>query len=64
MQAVIPALRCAVDLPATLALQLALTRLAGHYGIGQVAGTQAPRAAAVRHWGSDDYRPLFEMPAE
>ena len=45
-------------------LQLALTRLARHYGIGQVAGTQTPRAAAMRHWGSDDYRPLFEMPAE
>jgi hypothetical protein len=45
-------------------LQLALTRLARHYGIGPAAGTQAPRAAAVRHWGSDGYRPLFEMPAE
>jgi uncharacterized protein DUF6456 len=45
-------------------LQLALTRLARHYGIGPMAGAASPRAAAVRHWGSDDYRPLFELPAE
>jgi hypothetical protein len=44
-------------------LQLALTRLARHYGIGEAAGT-AGRAAPVRHWGSEDYRPLFEVPAE
>ncbi len=45
-------------------LQLALTRLARHYGIGSATEAQAPRAAAVRHWGSDDYRPLFELPVE
>ena len=45
-------------------LQLALTRLARHYGIGPAAGAQGPRTAAVRHWGSDDDRPLFELPAE
>jgi hypothetical protein len=44
-------------------LQLALTRLARHYGIGPAAGA-SPRAGAVRHWGSDDYRPPFDIPAE
>ncbi len=43
-------------------LQLALTRLARHYGIG--APAPSPGAAHVRHWGSDDYRPPFELPAE
>jgi hypothetical protein len=45
-------------------LQLALTRLARHYGLGPVPERGAPRAANVRHWGSNDYRPLFELPAE
>lgn len=45
-------------------LQLALTRLARHYGLGPVPERGAPRAANVRHWGSSDYRPLFELPAE
>ena len=45
-------------------LQLALTRLARHYGIGEAANVPAARTAKVRHWGSDDYRPLFELPAE
>jgi hypothetical protein len=44
-------------------LQLALTRLARHYGIGEAA-SPARRGAPVRHWGSEDYRPLFELPAE
>ncbi len=46
-------------------LQLALTRLARHYGIGS-ATDRAPRTgtSAVRHWGSEDYRPLFEVPGE
>lgn len=44
-------------------LQLALTRLARHYGIGD--GTAAQKSTAtVRHWGTDDYRPLFELPAD
>jgi len=35
-------------------LQLALTRLARHYG----AGAHAPsRSSRLRHWGSEDYRP-------
>jgi hypothetical protein len=45
-------------------LQLALTRLARHYGIGETAGRPDARAGPVRHWGSEDYRPLFELPAE
>jgi Domain of unknown function (DUF6456) len=45
-------------------LQLALTRLARHYGIGSATEAQTSRATAVRHWGSDDYRPLFELPVE
>jgi hypothetical protein len=47
-----------------IVLLLALTGLARHYGL--VAGTQAatPRSAPMRHWGSDDYRPHFELPAE
>ena len=44
-------------------LQLALTRLARHYGIGPATGA-SPRAGAMRHWGSDDHRPLFDIPAE
>lgn len=45
-------------------LQLALTRLARHYGVGECASHAIPQAAQVRHWGSDDYRPVFEMPSE
>jgi Domain of unknown function (DUF6456) len=45
-------------------LQLALTRLARHYGIGSTMEAQTSGAAAVRHWGSGDYRPLFELPVE
>lgn len=45
-------------------LQLALTRLARHYGLGESANHSSARVAHVRHWGSDDYRPLFEAPSE
>lgn len=45
-------------------LQLALTRLARHYGVGEAAPAPSERRVGVRHWGSDDYRPLFEVPAE
>ncbi|MCK5712807.1 MAG: DNA replication protein, partial [Hyphomicrobiaceae bacterium] len=45
-------------------LQLALSRLARHYGLGESASHATPRAAQVRHWGSGDYRPVFEMPSE
>jgi hypothetical protein len=37
-------------------LQLALTRLARHYGIGIAESGSAPR---MRHWGSEDYRPTL-----
>ncbi len=45
-------------------LQLALTRLARHYGIGAPPRPPASGAAHVRHWGSEDYRPLFEVQGE
>jgi len=45
-------------------LRLALTRLARHYGIGETSRAADEGAARVRHWGSEDYRPLFELPAE
>ena len=45
-------------------LGLALTRLARHYGIGPMEATGPQRRAPVRHWGTDDYRPLFEVPVE
>ena len=46
-------------------LQLALTRLARHYGLGDNAdrGTSAG-GVRIRHWGGDDYRPSFELAAE
>jgi hypothetical protein len=47
-----------------IVLQLALSALARHYGIGAQARSSAAGSAHVRHWGSDDYRPLFELPAE
>lgn len=45
-------------------LQLALTRLSRHYGIAESGSDVGHRSGQVRHWGSDDYRPLFELPAE
>ncbi len=48
---------------AKIVLQLALTRLARHYGLERgaapVGGT-----GQVRHWGSEDFRPLFEVPSD
>jgi len=38
-------------------LQIALTRLAKHYGL--IAG-DAPARRGVRHWGSEDYRPTID----
>lgn len=41
-------------------LQIALTRLARHYGlIGD--GTHRPGRQRLRHWGSDDYRPTIDV---
>jgi hypothetical protein len=45
-------------------LQLALTRLARHYGMGEPVRTAPQGPARVRHWGADGYRPLFDLPAE
>ena len=45
-------------------LQLALTRLARHYGLSQGTSHGPAPVAQIRHWGSDDYRPLFELPSE
>ena len=40
-------------------LQIALTRLARHYGlIG--SETQKPARRGLRHWGSEDYRPTLD----
>lgn len=41
-------------------LQIALTRLARHYGL-IAAGDRDQRASRkLRHWGSDDYRPTLD----
>jgi hypothetical protein len=40
-------------------LQLALTRLARHYGLN-LADETHPRGNAIRHWGSEDYRPTLD----
>jgi hypothetical protein len=40
---------------AKVVLQLALTRLARHYGL--IAPEPPPGPRRLRHWGSDDYRP-------
>lgn len=40
-------------------LQIALTRLARHYGL-IADGTQRPARRGLRHWGSDDYRPTID----
>jgi hypothetical protein len=47
---------------AKIVLQLALTRLARHYGLERE--TPGREAGIVRHWGSEDYRPLFDVPGE
>jgi hypothetical protein len=47
-----------------IVLQLALSALARHYGIGASVRSSETGAGHVRHWGSDDYRPLFEAPGE
>jgi hypothetical protein len=46
---------------AKIVLQLALTALARHCGLESPAQPETG-ARKVRHWGSDDYRPLFEAP--
>ncbi len=46
---------------AKVVLQLGLTSLARHYGIGPAAPRTSARAP-VRHWGSADYRPRIAKP--
>jgi hypothetical protein len=45
-----------------IVLQLALTRLARHYGLE--THISANTAGAVRHWGSSDYRPQIDVQSE
>ena len=40
-------------------LQIALTRLAKHYGLIS-SETQKPARRGLRHWGSEDYRPTLD----
>jgi hypothetical protein len=40
-------------------LQIALTRLARHYGLIREEGAR-PTARRLRHWGSEDYRPTLD----
>jgi hypothetical protein len=42
---------------AKVVLQLALQRLARHYGL--VSQDTAAGSARIRHWGTDDYRPAL-----
>ena len=48
---------------AKIVLQLALTRLARHYGLLPLAPSGRISRSAVRHWGSADYRPHINGPA-
>jgi hypothetical protein len=41
-------------------LQLALTRLARHYGLIRADSTDTPRGARLSHWGAGDYRPAVD----
>jgi hypothetical protein len=47
---------------AKIVLQLALTRLARHYGLEVRPASRA--LGIVRHWGSEDYRPQFDVQSE
>lgn len=44
---------------AKVVLQLALTRLARHYGLLAGAQSNAPARVSVRHWGAAGYRPVI-----
>jgi hypothetical protein len=39
-------------------LQIALDRLARHYGLG--TGEGGARRVGIRHWGDENYRPTIE----
>ena len=47
---------------AKIVLQLALTRLARHYGLETHTSPNA--GGVVRHWGSVDYRPQIDAQSE
>jgi len=47
-----------------IVLQLALSRLARHYGLERTASPRTSKGGATRHWGSEDYRPSFEVAAD
>ncbi len=48
---------------AKIVLQLALTRLARHYGILPAAQSAASARHPVRHWGAEGYRPRLDSEA-
>ncbi len=48
---------------AKIVLQLALTSLARHYGLERAAPREQA-SQSVRHWGSEDFRPAFELPSD
>jgi hypothetical protein len=41
-------------------LQIALTRLAKHYGLIAADETRQGKSRGLRHWGSEDYRPTLD----
>jgi hypothetical protein len=41
-------------------LQIALTRLARHYGLIREEGSRPAASRRLRHWGSEDYRPTLD----
>jgi hypothetical protein len=41
-------------------LQIALTRLARHYGLIHEEDARPPASRRLRHWGSEDYRPTLD----
>jgi hypothetical protein len=41
-------------------LQLALTRLARHYGLTVGEESTMRRTRGLRHWGSEDYKPTLD----
>lgn len=43
-----------------IVLQLALQRLAGHYGMDRPQYPAAGPRAVIRHWGTGDYRPAID----
>jgi len=42
-------------------LQIALMRLARHYGLGDKPSPSDRRTQKLKHWGSDDYKPTLDV---